>query len=105
MVDRYVAALATAPFEFGRDLKYAAFVTRHPSMMGFVDGGLAILHPDSTLRWKLNVMTAILEASPEHRDAYLPASRRWPYAAYAGAVAVRAAFRGALGLVVVASIR
>lgn len=104
LTNRYLAATATA-VEIGSDLKVARFLAQHPSMLGFVDAGLVLLDPTSMLRWKLNVMSAILEANPEHADAFLPIGRRWSNAPLVGMAVVRAAVRGVIGFVLVAAIR
>jgi hypothetical protein len=105
LIDRYVAAMATAPADVGRDAAHSRFVARHPSMLGFVDGGVALLRRNSTLRWKLNVMSAIIEASPDHADAFLPDRRGWSSAPPVLIALVRAAIRSAVGVVLVAAIR
>jgi len=69
--------------------------------MARVDAGLALLRPTSVLRRKLLLMLAILETSPEFADSFLP-GRCPPFKALgvAGA-AVRGAFRGIAGVVLV----
>lgn len=106
LVERYVAAIAArGPVLADRDRRRSDFVARHPSSLAFVDAGLALRDPGSSLRWRLLVMTAILEASPEHTGEFLPVPRRPWYALYAAAIAVRSAVRGAIGIVVVTLIR
>jgi hypothetical protein len=102
LADRYVAAIAQLrPVIGARDRRRIGFALAHPRLIGFVDGGLALRDPQSMLRWKLVVMTAILEATPEYANAFLP-RHRWPwYAAYAGIVGLRAAVKGAVGAVLV----
>jgi hypothetical protein len=71
--------------------------------MAWADAGLALLRPSSVLRRRLLVMTAILEASPDFADQFLP--RRCPprEALPVAAAVVRGAFRGLAGMVLVKS--
>ena len=88
-----------------RDVRRFDFVARHPAWLGIVDAGLALRDPESSLRWRLSVMTAILEATPEHAREFLPSARPPWYALYAAVIAVRAAVQGTIGVVVVTLIR
>ena len=53
----------------------------------------------SVLRWKLMAMSAILEATPDFADTFLPQPRAPWYVVYIGFVALRAALKGAIGVV------
>jgi len=48
-----------------------AYVLRHPSALPFLDAACALLSPSSLLRKKIFIMTAVLEASPDHTDFFL----------------------------------
>lgn len=73
--------------------------------MAWADAGLALLRPSSVLRRKLLVMVAILEASPGFADQFLP-SRCPPHKALrVAAAAVRGAFRGVAGAVLLKALR
>jgi hypothetical protein len=69
--------------------------------MAWADAGLALVRPSSVLRRKLLVMVAILEASPDYADQFLP--RRCPprEALPVAAAVIRGAFRGMAGVLVV----
>ena len=56
----------------GRDERTLEFVARHPRLLGIIDGGLALRRPRSVVRQRLLLMAAILEASPDHADRFLP---------------------------------
>jgi hypothetical protein len=106
VVDRYVAAMAASHTALSdRDRRRLQFVAGHPAWLSIVDAGVALLDPGSSLRWRLLVMTAILEATPEHTGEFLPVRRRPWYALRVALIAARAAFRGAIGIVVVTLIR
>ena len=87
------------------DKKILHFMTKHKSSIGFIDAGLVITNPTSEVRRRLYVMTAILEASTEHQDLFLPKKRSpWYVFAvmYTGIRAVMKAIFGILLLKVVA---
>jgi hypothetical protein len=105
-VDRYVSAMAGfRAVPTGRDRRRLSFVAAHPAWLSIVDAGLGLRDPGSSLRWRLLVMTSILEATPEHAGEFLPVVRPRRYALYVALIAARAAVRGAIGIVVVTLIR
>jgi len=74
LVDRYARAnraLLAAPAE-PRDGAILRFVHRHPWSLGFLDAACALLRPGRLLRNKLLVMAAVLEASTDFADDFLP---------------------------------
>jgi len=76
IVDRYRRAnetLLSAPVA-PADAALLDFVHRHPWSVSFLDAASGLLRPANTLRSKLLVMSAILEASPEFADDFLPES-------------------------------
>jgi hypothetical protein len=83
------------------DRRLLAYMVRHRWSIGFVDAGLALRRPSSAIRTKLLTMSAILEATPELADLFLPAPQRLPYAGYAAFVAIRAACKAAVGTLLV----
>jgi hypothetical protein len=82
-----------------------ASMIRSRRRMAWADAGLSLIRPSSVLRWKLLVMVAVLETSPNFADHFLP--RRCPpfRAIRVAAAAIRGAFRGAAGLILVKSSR
>lgn len=99
---RYADAVGTGRFDaIGRDERTMEFAARHPRLLGIIDGGLGLRRPRSVVRRRLLLMAAILEASPDHSDRYLPVGRSPLYVFYVGFVAVRAAVRGVIGAVLV----
>lgn len=73
VVERYVAASRTLfPAPAAPDATVVAFARRHPWSVGFLDAAAGFLRPGSLLRSKILVMAAILEATPEHADDFLP---------------------------------
>ncbi len=102
LVDRYVRAMSALDLSVDdRDSRLLRRMVRHPWSIGFIDGGLALRRPRSVVRTKLLVMSAILEATPEYADKYLPTGRSPLYLLYAGLVAIRAGCRGLVGAVLV----
>jgi hypothetical protein len=73
VVARYVDASRTLfPAPAAADLAIGDFARRPPRSVGFPDAAAGFLRPGSLLRSKGLVMAAILEASPEHADDFLP---------------------------------
>jgi hypothetical protein len=93
ILERYARAcgLLFADVTDRRDLAVVLFARRHPWSLPFLDGASALLRPESLLRGKLILMLALLETSPDHAGAFLPAPRSW------AACVTRVAARGALG--------
>lgn len=58
-----------------RDRAWLAFSRRHPWALGPLDAAAGLAAPRSLLRRKIYLMTAVLEASPDHRDKFLPENR------------------------------
>jgi hypothetical protein len=98
LVDRYVAANRMLfPGETGSG--ELQFIRRHPSTLPLIDAAAGLLKPESIVRKKALLMTAILEATPAYADYFLD-TRMPPYRL--GGVLVwngfRAAVRIALGI-------
>lgn len=74
LIDRYEKAnraLFTEPVE-QRDAALVEFVNRHPWSVSLLDAASGLLRPNGLLRGKILTMGAILEASPEFADQFLP---------------------------------
>jgi hypothetical protein len=73
-VERYAAASRThfpeplAP----RDAAVLAWVRRHPWSIGPLDAACGLAQPGGALRNRVLLMAAVLEASPEFADDFLP---------------------------------
>ena len=59
-----------------RDETLVRCVQRLPWLLGSLDSACALLRPQSALRAKVLRMAAILEASPDDAEKFLPAERR-----------------------------
>ena len=57
------------------DQRLLEMALRRPWVLPCLDSAVAILRPTSALRQKLLLMAAILEATPEHADRFLPRPR------------------------------
>ena len=73
-------------------------VNRYPSLLRLIDAGLAFLKPHGGIRRKIYTMMAILEASPEYADKFLPQICTRPHLVGLTAVGVRAAFAAVVGV-------
>lgn len=82
------------------DAARLAFVRRHPWSVGALDAAAALLDPAGQLRSRVLVTAAILEATTEHADDFLPRTSSVPVLfarlTVSGVAAVLAALLGAL---------
>ena len=67
------AALLPAPGN-ARDEALVAFVGRHPWSVSLLDAACGLVRPRARLREKILIMAAVLEASPDFADEFLPRS-------------------------------
>lgn len=86
------------------DKKLLRFMARHPSSIGFIDAGLVFHHSYSEARRRLYVMLAILEASTEYYDLFLPKKRSPFYIFVIFYSCIRAITKAGLGLLLVKAI-
>ncbi len=77
-----------------------AFAVRHPWALPYLDAACGVRKPDGLLRKKLLVLTAILEATPQFADEFLPeALGRTRFVWQAGRYAAAALAKAAVGMV------
>lgn len=81
------------------------FVFKHPWAIGAVDAYLARAKPNSALRQRLYLMSAILETQPRYADRFLCTDRSPLYVLAALYFAVRAACKIAAGFAIAPFIR
>ena len=75
------------------------FVQRHPWTLPFIDAGAGILRPDSGVRQRLFLMTAILEATPLYAEFFLAPAPRAPQFIFGMALrCIRCAINIAVGI-------
>ena len=68
-----------------------------PSLLGCVDGALALLRPNSAIRKRILLMQAILESVPEHAEQFLPQEHGRLYLLILIWTGIKAVFRTLLG--------
>lgn len=77
LIDRYIEAnarLFTDP-PSPREARLFRTLERAPWLLSILDAPAAYFEPDGLLRRKLLLMAAILEATPEHAEKFLAATR------------------------------
>lgn len=79
------------------DRRLWEIVTCCPFTFRLIDGGLAILRPASSIRRKVHVMLAVLEASPEYCEYFLPKGFGLLYGLSIVVTGARAVFAGVIG--------
>jgi len=99
LLERYVAAHEHLDVGAVRreDTTVLDFALAHPWSLASLDSATALLRPHALLHRKALLMTAILETTPEHADAFLPRAVGWPALAW---LAVRVGCSTAAHLVV-----
>lgn len=72
--ERYVAAHRILYHEQGKSAESPElrFIHHHPWALPFIDAGAGLLQPESVVREKILLMTAILEATPVYAEFFLP---------------------------------
>ena len=83
------------------DNKLLNFMMSHPSCIGLIDAGLVFHNSSSEVRRRLYVMLAILEASTEYYDLFLPKKRSPFYVFVILYSRIRAILKATLGLILV----
>lgn len=77
------------------------FVTKKPWALGLIDASLPFYKPESEVRRRLYVLLAILEATPQYHDKFLPTDRGLGYIFYLAYCGIRAIFRTVVGSLLV----
>ncbi|MCC6545600.1 hypothetical protein IT570_00410 [Candidatus Sumerlaeota bacterium] len=99
IVARYTRACETFSGELlsRSDQSAYRFARRHPWSLGFLDAGCGVMDGANPLRKRLLIASAILEATTDHADLFLPRTRSlvpalivvaWQGLAAAGKIAV-----------------
>jgi hypothetical protein len=99
----YEAAMSDSKLD-NTDKKLLNFMVSHPGSIGFVDAGLVFHNSTSEARRRLYVMFAIIEASPEYYDFFLPKKRSPFYILVIVYSGIRAIIKAGLGLLLVKAI-
>lgn len=96
-------ALFPAPVA-GRDAAVLGFARRHAWSVAFLDAAAAFLQPGGMLRNRILLMAAILEASPEFADEFLPRQApAWSLLLRVAGLGLLAAVRALAGTVILAA--
>ena len=99
---RYARAIAMLRMDIAPDEQRTwRLAGRLPLLLRVIDSGLALTKPNGTIRRRLHAMLAILEASPDHCDAFLPVAFGLGDRLVVVAAALRAGAAAVVGLVLV----
>jgi hypothetical protein len=74
------------------------FLMKNKLLIPFIDSALAVKNPSSSIRRKIFIMLAILEASPNYTEYFLPKKHSPIYMVKIFFVGIRAITRRILGL-------
>ena len=73
LASRYARACRVSiPDASDADVRLLSVALRFPILLGPIDTAAALMRPQSVVRKKLLLMAAILEATPEHAERFLP---------------------------------
>lgn len=86
------------------DKKLLNFMVSHPASIGLIDAGLIFHDSASEARRRLYVMFAIIEASPEYYDFFLPKNQSPFYIFVMAYIGFRAVIKAGVGLLLVKAI-
>jgi len=100
VIQIYKAAMASSKPD-ATAAKLLHFMVRHPFSIGFIDAGLVFHDSTSEARRHLYVLLAILEASTEYGDQFLPKNRNPFYIFIICYSGLRAAIKAVFGLILV----
>ena len=89
----------------GREERIVRLARINATLAGALDGALALRDPQSLLRRKLHLLSAILETRPAYADRYLGRDRPPLYALCVLYFGVRAIAQACLGFVLLALVR
>lgn len=105
IITRYIhIATSSPPPLTTQDKAIISFIYRHPGLLGAIDAYAAFFRPESEIRRRLFIMFAVLEATPEYADKFLPKDRGFLSFLTIFGVSLRAFFRLVMGCVVMAFI-
>jgi len=85
-----------------KESKRLDFIVRNPSLIGTVDGALALRNPESGIRKKIYIMFAILESNPAYADYFLPKEHKGSYFISIIGTGIRAAWNALTGFILLA---
>ncbi|OJJ18330.1 hypothetical protein BKI52_26290 [marine bacterium AO1-C] len=100
VIDLYMQAMQTVALQYlPKDHKLMNLVTRKRFLLPYIDAGLGISYPNSVVRYKLLLMSAILETQPQYAALFLNQKRSWLYLFVIGWVGVRSVWKAMIGWV------
>lgn len=101
-IDLYCQAMKKQAISLKEDEeRQLKFILNNPWSIGMVEGALALLKPQSTIRRKLLTMLAILETCPEYCYLFFPTNTSIFFLVYLFYVGSRAVVKSLLGVIIV----
>jgi nucleoside-diphosphate-sugar epimerase len=99
---RYAQAIERLKIELDlEERRLWRIVNRYPFLLRIIDGGSALLKRHGGIRRKIYTMLAILEASPEHADLFLPKAYTGLYLLGLVGAGIRAGVSAAAGVLLI----
>lgn len=94
----YELTVSKAPSSSKFETKVLHFAFKYPVLMGSLDSALALVSGEAELRRQIYYMFAILEATPEYADDFLPKKQNKYYVIYLIWVGIKATGQIIIGL-------
>lgn len=102
----YASAMEKLAIQFSKyELKLWESMQSSTFKMACIDAGLALTEPSNNVRRKLFTMLAILEASPNYNDYFLPKNYSKLFPLKLIAVGIRSVCRAIVGLIIIKIIK
>jgi len=102
VIKLYVQAMQATDFSYlPKDRKILRLLSKRGFLLPYIDAGLAILFPNSVIRQKILIMTAIIETQPQYSHLFLNKKRNFFYLFIIGWVGMRSILKAILGVLLV----
>ena len=105
-IERYIDIINTqGDVTYNIHDNFLAFVHKHPRSIPYLDAYLSFRHPYEELRYRIYIMFAVLESSPEFWQDFLPERKNVAYLPRVMIISTRAIARLAIGGVLAQFVR
>lgn len=98
----YIQAIQNIVFNYHtKDQKFLRLIYKRPFLLPYLDAGLAVIIPTSTVRHKLLLMSAIIETQPNYAHLFLNQKRSAFYLFTIAWVGARSILKALVGILLV----
>ena len=102
VINLYQQAMQVLELNYiNKDRKILQLLMKRRYLLPYLDAGLAILRPNSVVRQKILVMSAIIETQPQYASLFLNQKRSFFYLFTIAWVGTRSILKAILGIILV----